>query len=84
MEGSFVIRRVIRYVEKMVTKMFGGSETSNPNLRMALDSATTMPLKKLTMMQPSSMPANVSQGIVHLANGHYLKGLGSFLKKGKN
>jgi hypothetical protein len=41
-----------------------------------------MPLERLTMMEPNGMPANVAQALVHLANGHVLKGLGSFLKKG--
>jgi beta-glucosidase len=82
MEGNYIIRRVIRYIEKMVAKSFGGVDYSNPNFRMAMESATNMPLKTLVMMSPDGMPAHVAQGLVYLANGQLSKSIGAFLKKG--
>lgn len=81
MKNSFVIRQVIKYVERTVGEKFGGMDYSNPNFIMAVNMAIEIPLKRLVIMSEGEMPANVAQGLVHMANGHLWLGLRSILKK---
>lgn len=81
MNDSFIIRQVIRYVEKSVADRYGGADYSNPNFLMAVNMAVGIPLRSLVLLSEGDMPANIAQGLVHIANGQPLRGLRSILGK---
>jgi beta-glucosidase len=81
MEGSFAIRMMIRFIEKTVAKGFGGVDYTNPNFKMVMESSLNSPMKTMVMSSGGGMPPHVAQGLVHLANGHWIKGLRSFMQK---
>ena len=81
MQDHFVIRQVIKYLEKTVGESCGGVDYSNPNFRMSMETSLGTPLKSLVSLSSGAMPANLAQGLVHLANGTPLKGIMSILKK---
>ena len=81
MEESLVIRLVLWIVRKAIAKRFDGvADYGNPNFRMTMDAAATMPMKALVLMSPDAMPLHVAEGLVEMANGHVFKALRSLLK----
>jgi hypothetical protein len=84
MKESFIIRQVIRSIEKTVGKGLGGVDYSNPTFKLIMTSSTSTPLKNISQLSPDSMPRNITTGLVHLANGKYLQGLASMLNKTKS
>lgn len=81
MEGSLVIRMVIRSIEKNIAQKFGGVDYDNPNFKTMMETTLSLPMKAMVMSSGGDMPANVAQGLVDLANGRLIKGLRSFLQK---
>jgi len=83
MKNSFVIRQLIKSIEKTVGKGFGGLDYSNPTFKMLMSSSTNTPLKNISQLSPESMPKNLIKGLVHLANGRFIKAILAFTKKEK-
>ena len=83
MKDSFIIKQLIKSVEKTVAKGFGGVDYSNPTFKMMMSSSTNTPLKNISQISPDSMPKHISAGLVHLANGNFIKGILSFIQKPK-
>ncbi len=83
MRDSFIIRQVIKSIEKTVAKGFGGVDYSNPTFKMIMSSSTNTPLKNLSQLSPDSMPRHVAQGLTHLANGKLLRSLLVFTRISK-
>mgnify|MGYP001039294592 CR=1 FL=1 len=81
MQSSFIIRQIVKAIERSVAKRFGGVDYSDPTFRLVMTSTKTTPLRRLTQLSPDSMPPHVTQGMVHLANGRLLRGLISMLRK---
>lgn len=81
MRDSFLIRQVIKVIERIIAKPYGGPDYSNPTFRMMMATAISTPLKNLSLVSPDSMPRNITTGLVHMANGHFLKGVLAMLKK---
>jgi beta-glucosidase len=81
MQDHFVIRLAIKYAEKTVAKRSGGADYSDPNFKMSLETSVGTPLKNLVALSGGDMPLNLAQGLVHMANGHIIQGLKSFLLK---
>lgn len=81
MKDSFIIRQVIRGIEKTIGKGFGGADYSDPTFRMLMSSATNTPLKNLSQLSPERMPKHLTTGLVHLANGRFLKGILALIRK---
>lgn len=81
MRDSFIIRQVIKGIESTIARGIGGVDYSNPTFKMLMSSATNTPLKNISLVSPDSMPAHVTRGLVHLANGQLIKGLLAFIKK---
>jgi beta-glucosidase len=82
MEESFVIKAVIKNIERSVGKSYGGVDYSNPNFKMSIESSLSCPMKNLVSLSSGQMPANVARGLVHLANHQYFKAIKSFMNKG--
>ncbi|HSV86774.1 MAG TPA: glycoside hydrolase family 3 C-terminal domain-containing protein [Levilinea sp.] len=81
MQDRFIVRQIIKGIEKSIAKSFGGADYTNPTFKMIMSSSTSTPLKNLSQLSPGSMPRHITEGIVHLANGRFLKGLVAMLKK---
>ena len=81
MQDSFVIKQVIKRIEKMVVKSFGSMDTDDPTYKMVVQSVTSMPLRSISLVSPQSMPKHTATGLVHLANGKILLGILSLVKK---
>jgi beta-glucosidase len=81
MQDSFIVRQIIKGIERTIGKSFGGVDYTNPTFKMIMSSSTSTPLKNLSQLSPGSMPKHITQGIVHLANGRYFKGLISMVAK---
>jgi len=81
MQGSFVARAMIRWLEGNFSKAFGGVDYKNPTFRMMMESATGTPIRRLVQLAPESMPKHLAAGIVHLANGRIWRGLVTLISK---
>jgi beta-glucosidase len=83
MEDNFIIHQVVKGIEKSIAKSFGGADYTNPTFKMIMTSVMTTPLKNLNQMSPNSMPRNMTEGLVHLANGKILQGIITLAKRTK-
>jgi beta-glucosidase len=83
MKDSFIIKQVIKSIEKTIAKGFGGMDYSNPTFKMIMASSTGTPLKNLSQLSPDSMPKHITQGLVHLANGKCIQAILAFSQKTK-
>ncbi len=83
MKSSLVVRQIIKSIEKMVGKGLGGVDYNNPTFKMVMASSISTPLKNLGQLSPESMPKNVTQGLVHLANGKFIQAILEFITKTK-
>lgn len=81
MQKSLIIRIMLRSVERSVAKGFGGADYSNPNFRGVMEITATNPLRSLVTSSGGIFGLNIAQGLVDMANGHFFKGLKSFLHK---
>ena len=81
MKASFVIRQVIKGIERAIGQGFGGADYSNPTFKMLMSSTTNTPLKNLSQLSPERMPKHLTTGLVHLANGRFLKGILALIQK---
>lgn len=81
MKDSFVVKQVIKSIEKSTAKGFGGVDYSNPTFKMLMATSTDTPLKNLSQLSPESMPKHIAMGLVHIANGNWIKGILSFVQK---
>ena len=81
MKESFIIKQVIKWIERTIAKSFGGVDYSDPTFKMIIASSISTPLKNLSQLSPESMPRNVTVGLVHLANGRILRGILALMNK---
>jgi beta-glucosidase len=81
MKESFIVRRITKAIERTVGRSYGGVDYGNPAFRMVMATTTSTPLRNLSQLSPDAMPIHITTGIVHLANGRYLKGLISLAGK---
>lgn len=81
MKDSFIIRQVIKGIERTVGKGFGGADYSNPTFKMLMSSTMNTPLKNLSQLSPERMPKHLTAGLVHLANGRFLNGILALMRK---
>jgi beta-glucosidase len=81
MQGSFIIRRVIKASEAKIAQGLDGADQEDPTFRMMVEVFKNTPLKNLVTMSQGSMPANLARGLVEIANGNFFKGLIAMLRK---
>ncbi|MFU0828690.1 MAG: Thermostable beta-glucosidase B [Lachnoclostridium sp.] len=81
MSDSFVIRTVFKAIEKNIGKAYGGVDYNNPAFKVSVLSSTDVPMKNLCIISGGKMPRNVAEGLVHMANGRFIKGLTKIIKK---
>lgn len=73
-EDSFVMKIMYKAVEATVAKGFGGrADYENPEFRMMMASSAGAPLR--SMQISGGMKGGLMQGLLDMANGHFLRGI---------
>ena len=81
MPHSLVMKVQYRITEGIVAKSFGGKkDLSDPAYRMMLICATDCPMRSVVISSGGMMRESLATGLLHMANGHFLKGLAAILK----
>lgn len=81
-EHSLVMKIQYKITEGIIAKGFGGKKDMNdPAYKMMITCATDCPMRSVVISSGGAMNDSLAQGMVHLANGHFFKGIGAMLKK---
>lgn len=76
MPSSWVIRLQYKITEKVIARSFGGRKDQNdPAYRMMLTCATDCPMRSVIISGGGLMSEPLAKCLLHMANGHYMKGL---------
>lgn len=79
---SLAMKLQYKVTENLVAKGFGGKkDLSDPAYRMMLTCATDCPMRSVVISSGGTMSDELAQGLLHMANGHYIKGLKALLKR---
>lgn len=79
-EYSFIMKIMYKIIEKTVAKGFGGkADYSNPTFRMVISSSADSSL--FSMKISGGMKNYMLEGMLEMANGHYLRGLKCMMMK---
>ena len=77
---SFVMKMMYNATEKTIAKGFGGvADYDNPDFRMMMNAAAASSLR--SMQINSGMKGGLFEGLLEMANGHYLKGIMEMIRK---
>ena len=75
-ESSFIMKIQYKVTENIIAKDFGGKkDLSDPAYHMTLTCATDCPMRAVIINSGGSMSDCMAAGLLHMANGHFLKGL---------
>lgn len=81
-DHSFVMKIQYMVTENIIAKGFGGKkDLSDPSYKMMLTCATDCPMRSVIISGGGAMSDSLAQGLLHMANGHYIKGILAMLKK---
>ena len=81
-DHSFVMKIQYMVTENIIAKGFGGKKDMNdPSFRMMLTCATDCPMRSVVISSGGAMSDALAEGLLHMANGHYLKGIKAMLRK---
>ena len=81
-EHSFVMKIQYMVTENIIAKGFGGKkDMSDPSYKMMITCATDCPMRSVVISSGGVMSESLAEGLLHMANGHYIKGLAAMLKK---
>lgn len=79
---SLVMKIQYKVTENIIAKGFGGKkDMSDPTYRMMLTCATDCPMRAVVISSGGAMSESLATGLLHMANGHYIKGIIAMLKK---
>ena len=83
MKGSSLVMKLqYKVTERIVAKGFGGKKDySDPAFKMMMTCATDCPMRATVISAGGSMTEGVAQGLVEMANGHFIRGLRAMRKK---
>ena len=81
-DHSLVMKIQYMVTENIIAKGFGGKkDLSDPSYKMMLTCATDCPMRSVIISGGGAMSDSLAQGLLHMANGHYIKGIIAMLKK---
>ena len=81
-DSSFVMKIQYKVTEGIIAKGFGGKkDCSDPAFKMMMTCATDCPMRATVISAGGSMTEGLAQGLVEMANGHFLRGIRAMLKK---
>ena len=79
---SLMMKIQYKITENIIAKGFDGKKDfSDPAYRMMLTCATDCPMRSVVISSGGTMSDSLAKGMLHMANGHYLKGVLAMLKK---
>jgi beta-glucosidase len=84
MQDSFIMRQMYKSVEQHNGKTYGGIDYTNPTFKMVMISSTEVPIKNLCSLSGGKLKRNFVEGLAHMANGKYIKGIMTMIKAQKN
>ena len=80
-DHSFVMKIQYKVTESIIAKGFGGKKDMNdPAYRMMITCSTDCPMRSVIISSGGTMSDSLAQGLLHMANGRYFKGLAAMLK----
>lgn len=83
-DSSLVMKIQYKVTENIIAKSYGGKkDMSNPAYRMTLTCAVDCPLRAAAICSGGAMHDALMNGLLHMANGHYLKGIAAMLRRNK-
>lgn len=75
-DSSLIMKIQYKVTEHIIAKDYGGKKDLNdPAYRMTLICATDCPMRAVITNSSGSMSDSMAEGLLHMANGRYLKGL---------
>lgn len=78
-DSSLVMRVMYRSIEKVIAKGFDGKvDYENPEFRMLMASSAGSPMR--SMQISGGMKGGVMAGLVEMANGHFVRGIGKMIR----
>ena len=81
-DHSLVMKIQYKVTERIIAKGFGGKKDMNdPAYRMMITCSTDCPMRSVIISSGGTMRDSLAQGLLHMANGRYFKGLAAMLKK---
>lgn len=81
-EHSFIMKVQYKVTERIIAKSFGGKkDLSDPSYRMMITCAADCPMRSVVISSGGMMSDSLAQGMLHMANGHFFKGIKAMLKK---
>ena len=81
-EHSLIMKIQYKVTERVIGKSFGGKrDWSDPAYRMMLTCATDCPMRSVVISSGGMMKESLAKGMLHMANGRYLKGIKAMLRK---
>ncbi|MDE7172220.1 MAG: beta-glucosidase [Oscillospiraceae bacterium] len=83
MKGSSLVMKIqYKITEGIIAKGFGGKKDySDPAFKMMMTCATDCPMRATVISAGGSMTDALAQGLVEMANGHFIRGIRAMLKK---
>lgn len=81
-DHSLVMKIQYKVTENIIAKSYGGKkDLSNPSYRMTLTCAVDCPLRASVISSGGAMSDSLANGLLFMANGHFVKGILKMLKK---
>ncbi len=81
-DESFIMKIQYKVTENIIAKSFGGKKDySNPAFKMMMVCATDCPLRATIISSGGTMSDSLAQGLLEMANGHYIRGIKAMLKR---
>ena len=74
-DSSFIMKIQYKVTERIIAKQCGTKDPFDPQFRMILVSATDCPLRASVINSAGQMSDALGRGLLHMANGHFLRGL---------
>ena len=82
-ERSLVMKLQYKVTERVIARGFGGKrDMSDPAYRMMLTCAVDCPMRAVVINSGGAVSDSTAAGLLHMANGHFFKGIAAMLKKG--
>lgn len=80
--SSLIMKIQYKVTERIISKSFGGKKDySDPAFKMMMVCATDCPMRSSVICSGGAMGDHVAQGLLEMANGHFLRGIKEMMKK---
>ncbi len=84
-DSSFIMKIQYKVTENIIAKSFDGKKDySDPSFKMMMVCATDCPLRATVISSGGAVSDSLAQGLLEMANGHYIRGIKAMLRKYKN